>query len=1122
MANEFKVKKGLIVQGSGSVGDNTILDVQGNQGQLFSITDSLSGSLFSVGDISGVPILEVFSNEIIKIGTFGSEGLIVNGSNVTASGNISASGTITANAFVGDGSGITGLSTGTVTGVTSGNGGTIVMGGTSTAPTVAAVTNAVSDGGTNLATGDQIYDHVTTRISGLTSNAGTVTGVTTGNSNTITIGGTSAAPTVAANTAAVSDNSSNLATGDQIYDHVTTRISGLTSNTGTVDTTGTIGNDEFPQFHDSNTLKALTAGEMRAALNVPNTTTVITNNNQLSNGAGYSTVTQLNASSSTLQTNIDAKLPLVGGTLSGNTFVNAQLAVNSTTVNAVNKLEVHGQARVNGTMMIGDSTISNTTNTGQLHIKNTGGAVIRLEDSDNSNLAFDLISDEGVGFIIKETIGGDSGDDIRLTIAESTGNATFSGTVTANGTTLTGATDISGKQDTITGAATTIDDADLTANRAVISNGSGKIAISDVTSTELGYLDGVTSGIQSQLDNKAGTGDVITAQQAQDISDNNNKTSNATHTGDVTGATTLTIKSGVALAGNPTTTTQTAGNDSTRIATTAFVGTAIDNLIGTAGSTLDTLGELSASLADTTSSLNSLVTTVGTKLAKASNLSDLQDAGAARTNLGLAGGSNGQFLKHDGTFGTPSYTTNTNTQLSDAEVRSAVEAATDSNVFTDADHTKLNNIEASATADQSATEIRNLLGTGNGNLVPSAGSSGQFLKHDGTFGTPSYTTNTNTQLSTEQVQDIVGAMVESNSEDGISVAYQDGDGTLDFTVASQTDNNFTTTLKNKLDGFNQGLAIDDDVQFGETTITGDVITEGDISVGNNGKIVATNTSTTYIKLNNDDGFIINTNNVEAARMFSSGVVINEGGAASMDFRVESDSNNYALFVDSGNNQVVIGGATGYGGALLSVNGDVSSSGDITAVTGSFSVLVGDTSQATSLEVDGPVTASAFVGERIFIGGASANISSTTQNKYFYGGSNGLSSNTWNVQVTDPTSIPQHYVNNLHMIPCGVTNITVRSHNRIALNSQPSIWIYTGSFGNDTNSTITMGFAVSQSLHSPADNTVDSNTHRFVINITGSNAFELTGDNDVIAVMMKNEGTAGAWRFNYRIDGITTE
>jgi hypothetical protein len=42
----------------------------------------------------------------------------------------------------------------------------------------------------------------------------------------------------------------------------------------------------------------------------------------------------------------------------------------------------------------------------------------------------------------------------------------------------------------------------------------------------------------------------------------------------------------------------------------------------------------------------------------------------------------------------------------DAEIRAAVEAATNSNVFTDADHSKLNAIEASATADQTDAEIR--------------------------------------------------------------------------------------------------------------------------------------------------------------------------------------------------------------------------------------------------------------------------------------------------------------------------------------------------------------------------------------------------------------------------------
>ena len=55
-------------------------------------------------------------------------------------------------------------------------------------------------------------------------------------------------------------------------------------------------------------------------------------------------------------------------------------------------------------------------------------------------------------------------------------------------------------------------------------------------------------------------------------------------------------------------------------------------------------------------------------------------------------------------------------------------------------------------------------------------------------------------LTEEQVEDFVGGMVTGNTETGITVTYQDSDGTLDFVVASQTDENFTTTLKNKLDG----------------------------------------------------------------------------------------------------------------------------------------------------------------------------------------------------------------------------------------------------------------------------------------------------------------------------------
>jgi hypothetical protein len=42
-------------------------------------------------------------------------------------------------------------------------------------------------------------------------------------------------------------------------------------------------------------------------------------------------------------------------------------------------------------------------------------------------------------------------------------------------------------------------------------------------------------------------------------------------------------------------------------------------------------------------------------------------------------------------------------------------------------------------------------------------------------------------VNAERVQDIVGAMVTGNTESNISVTYEDGDGTLDFSVADATD-----------------------------------------------------------------------------------------------------------------------------------------------------------------------------------------------------------------------------------------------------------------------------------------------------------------------------------------------
>ena len=53
-------------------------------------------------------------------------------------------------------------------------------------------------------------------------------------------------------------------------------------------------------------------------------------------------------------------------------------------------------------------------------------------------------------------------------------------------------------------------------------------------------------------------------------------------------------------------------------------------------------------------------------------------------------------------------------------------------------------------------------------------------------------TDTNTQLTTEQVQDIVGAMFSGNTETRISATYQDSDGTIDLVVDDQSSDNNTT------------------------------------------------------------------------------------------------------------------------------------------------------------------------------------------------------------------------------------------------------------------------------------------------------------------------------------------
>lgn len=82
---------------------------------------------------------------------------------------------------------------------------------------------------------------------------------------------------------------------------------------------------------------------------------------------------------------------------------------------------------------------------------------------------------------------------------------------------------LAGKQPTITGAATSITNNNLTASRVVVSDESGKIDVSAVTATELNYISGADRNIQNQIEDiKDGTTPPVQATRAQQDGDGAN------------------------------------------------------------------------------------------------------------------------------------------------------------------------------------------------------------------------------------------------------------------------------------------------------------------------------------------------------------------------------------------------------------------------------------------------------------------------------------------------------------------------------------------------------------------------------------------------------------------------
>jgi hypothetical protein len=170
-----------------------------------------------------------------------------------------------------------------------------------------------------------------------------------------------------------------------------------------------------------------------------------------------------------------------------------------------------------------------------------------------------------------------------------------------------------------------------------------------------------------------------------------------------------------------------------------------------------------------------------------------------------------------------------------AEIRTLVESASDSNVFTDADHTKLNGIETAATADQTASEIRT--------LVESASDSNVFTDADHTKLNGIEASATADQTAAE-IRTLVESATDSNvftDADHSKLNAIEAGATTDQTaseiralVESASDSNvFTDADHSKLNAIEANADVTDatNVDAAGAVMNSDLDTKGEILVG---------------------------------------------------------------------------------------------------------------------------------------------------------------------------------------------------------------------------------------------------------------------------------------------------